>query len=79
MNTVTTSMPAAAHAAAHGHKLIRLEPIGSGHVQFIFEDPEAQKTVQDYFDGGQVQARSFYKALQDIRAAINRSKSGGAI
>jgi hypothetical protein len=79
MNPVTKSMPAAAHAAAHGHKLIRLEPAGSGHVQFIFDDPEAAKAIQDYFDGGQVQARSFYKALQDIRGAINRTKNGGAI
>src|ERR1039458_4599661 len=61
MNPVTKSMPAAAHAAAHGHKLIRLEPAGSGHVQFIFDDPEAEKAIQDYFNGGQVQARSFYE------------------
>ena len=73
-------MPAAAHAVAKGHRLSRLVPsVPPGQFHFVFSDTETAKAIEDYFNGGLVQGRAFYNALQDIRHAVNRSKNGGVI
>lgn len=74
----TMSLPGAAFVVAHGVKMPRVED-AMGRSKFVFEDdPRVQRLLEDYRDGESVSGRDYYRALQDIRVAINRTKSGGA-
>lgn len=76
------SLPAAAYAIAKGAKLLRCEPSQPGRVDFILEDPlyNVATTARDFFTGAEVSARDYYRALQDVRLAVNRffGDKGGA-
>jgi hypothetical protein len=81
--TTVKSLPAAAYLVAKGAKLIRCEPLGEpGRVSFIFDDPQSivAATAASFFTGESVAARDFYRALQDVRWAVNRAlnSKGGA-
>jgi hypothetical protein len=83
METVfrTSSMPAAAHAVACGAKLPRFEPtLDPQRFHLCFDDPdgEVSRLHNDYFLGVSTPSRDFYRALQDVRFAVNRAKHGGA-
>ena len=75
----TSSMPAAAHAVACGARMPQVEQTADPQrCQLCFEDPDGavQRSISEYFGGGAVSSRDFYRALQDVRFAINRSKGG---
>jgi hypothetical protein len=76
------SLPAAAFVLAKGAKLLRCESGGSDRVEFIFDDPQSsiESTAREFFSGESAPARDFYRALQDVRFAVNRtlSRKGGA-
>lgn len=74
--TKTTSMPAAAFVVAHGWPMPEFEQTSPGRFTFVFRN--ATKLLQGYFSGETVAARDFYRALQEIRFAVNRAKNGGA-
>jgi hypothetical protein len=81
--TSTTYLPAAAFAVAHGNPLPRLKAIGSdgSRFEFFFDsdpDDEIASLIRDYFKGASVPGVEFFRALQDLRFAINRAKHGGA-
>ncbi len=81
--TSTTSLPAAAFAVAHGNPLPRLEAIGTDRSRFEFffdNDPDGEISclIRDYFKGEPAPGREFFRAVQDLRFAINRIKHGGA-
>jgi len=66
---------------ASGHDLPRMETLGSDRFEFLFDhdtDGEIALLIRDYFKGASLPGRDFYRALQDIRGAINRAKNGGA-
>jgi len=81
--TSTTSLPAAAFAMAHGNPLPRLQAYATDKTRFAFfwdNDPDGEiaALIRDYFIGENVSGRDFFRSLQDIRGAINRTKNGGA-
>jgi hypothetical protein len=71
--TTVKSLPAAAYAVAKGARLLRCELSQPGRVDFIFEDPQSNliATARDFFTGANVSARDYYRALQDVRHAVN--------
>lgn len=74
-------MAAAAFAVAHGCARPQLEELSHARFRFVFgEDPEGRisKLILGYFNGDPAPACEFYKALQNIRHAINFAKQGGA-
>jgi hypothetical protein len=72
------SLPAAAYAIAKGATLLRCEPSQPGRVDFILDDPHSDvtTTAREFFTGGAISARDYYRALQDARFAVNRSTGG---
>jgi len=80
--TKVSSLPAAAYAIAKGAKFLRCEAGTPGRAEFIFDDPHANvtATARDFFLGCEVSARDYYRALQDVRWAVNRvlRPNGGA-
>jgi hypothetical protein len=80
--TSTTSLPAAAFAMAHGSPLPRLVPSNIEGTRFDFvwdNDPDGEIgfLFKDYFKGESASGRDFFRALQDIRVAVNSAKNGG--
>jgi len=75
------SIPAAAYVIAHGVSAYQLVLVAPGRVEFLFEDASGKKVetlVSRYFAGDSCCARTFYRALQDVRLAVNKTLSGGA-
>ena len=60
----TMSLPGAAFAVAHGAKMPRIGS-AAGRATFTFDD-DIQGLLDDYFSGGTVSGRDFYRALKDI-------------
>ena len=80
MESIVKSLPAAAFCLSHGCKLLRCEPVERGRVDFIFDDPQSSvaEMVTQFFVGGSVSGRDFYRAVMDVRFAAKRTLSGGA-
>ena len=78
---ITTSMPAAAFAVAHGcSRPLLEEDLSPGRVRFGVEDDRdgnISRLIVAYFNGEQASACEFFKALQNLRAAVNITKRGG--
>ena len=76
--TRTTSMPGAAYVVCKGHGLPHIEKgADPQHFALLF-DGDVEELLSEYWGGASVPARDFYRALQDIRFAVNRVKNGGA-
>ena len=77
--TKVISLPAAAYALAKGAKFLRCEPSQPGRVDFVFEDPQGDVATiaKGFYQGASLPARDYYRALQDIRFAVNHALSGG--
>jgi hypothetical protein len=68
----TGSLPAAAFIVASGYRIPHFEE-ASDRAVFVFPDPHgtAAQVLDDYINGEKVSARDYYRALQDIRYAMN--------
>jgi hypothetical protein len=73
------SLPAAAYVLAKGAKFLRCEPDSPSRVDFVFDDPlsTVSDATREFFSGAALPSRDYYRALQDLRLAINRHKNGG--
>jgi hypothetical protein len=71
----TNKLPQAAFLEAKGIRLLRCELTGPGRCEFLYTDPngEVERLASAYYNGGICEAMAFYRAILDLKSAINQT------
>jgi hypothetical protein len=70
---ITRSIPIAAYLMERGSKLVRAQQPRPQHVDFYFDDPEAERIADEFHQGGKVTACEYFRAIQEIRLAVTKA------
>lgn len=71
----TRQLPQAAYLVACGAKFLRVEPTAGRFCDLVFEDPDGrvEALAEGYYQGGTCSGLKFYRALTEIRIAIQQA------